>query len=150
MRGSPTFFSPKGETNESIGENIYQQFIEINWVSSPQPFISKMAFYIEQFLQIIDGLIVCLDYLQQHWSYGHRIPIGHLRVHSLVMSRLGTDPQIQQVDNICQLCFLQKVDMEHFIFRQLVCYDIRGNSVSYREIQEGQFIPSFITQTRHV
>jgi hypothetical protein len=39
-------------------------------------FETKMAFYVEHFLEIRDGLIVWPPYMLQHWMHGLRIPLG--------------------------------------------------------------------------
>jgi hypothetical protein len=104
------------ELNRIIRDDIYRQFIQITWVNPQGGLRPKMAFYVEHFLELRDGLIVRPQYTLRHWVHALCIPLGQFRVGSHRL-RVETDHQIDRSDRICQLCHLQEVETEeHFIF----------------------------------
>ena len=114
------------ELNKIIKEDIYKQFIQTTWISPPRGLCTKMAFYVEHFLEIRDMLIVRPKYRLRNWMHALLIPLGQFRVGSHRL-RVESDHQINRADRVCQLCHLREVETEsHFIFRCLVYYEIRG------------------------
>jgi hypothetical protein len=88
------------EMNKIIKDDIYRQFVQIAWVSPWAGLCPKMAFYIEQFLELRDGLIIRPQYTLRHWMHALLIPFGQFKVGSHKL-RVETDHQIDRSDKIC-------------------------------------------------
>jgi len=85
-----------------------------------------MAFYVEHFLELRDGLIVRPQYMFHHWMHALRIPLGQFRVGSYRL-QVETDHQVDRLDKLYHVCHLQEVEIEvHFILGCPVYYEIRG------------------------
>jgi hypothetical protein len=88
--------------------------------------MSKMAFYVEHFLELRDGRIVQQQYTLCHSMHDPRIPLGQFRMGSHRL-RVETDHQFDRSNRICQLCHLQEVETkEQFIFYCPIYYEITG------------------------
>jgi hypothetical protein len=46
------------EVNKAMREDIYKQYIQITWISSPKDFGPKMVLYFQHFTQMRDGGIL--------------------------------------------------------------------------------------------
>ena len=88
------------ELNKIIREDVYKQFVQVTWVNPPGGLRPKMAFYVEHFLEIIDGLIFQPQYTFRHWMHALRIPLGQLRVGSHRLQG-EMDHQIDRLNRIC-------------------------------------------------
>ena len=100
-----------------------------------------MAFYVEHFLDIQDGIILCPWYLNHHWTHTLFISLGSFRVGSHQL-HIQTGHQIDRKDRIYLLCHLREVETEsHFIFCCPIYYEIRGRF--YCLFRECQSLPSF-------
>jgi hypothetical protein len=114
------------ELNMIIRDDIYMQFIQTTWVTPQGGLCPKMAFYVTQFLELRDGFIVRPQYTLCHWMHALHIPLGQFRV-SFCRLRVETDHHFDRSDRTCQLCHLHEFDTEeHFIFRCLIYYEIKG------------------------
>jgi hypothetical protein len=84
----------------------------------------KMAFYIEHFLVIKDGIIVPLSYLSQHSCHALCISLGSFRVGSHWL-QIQTYHHMVREDRTCHLCTLDIAETEiHFIFHCPTYYKI--------------------------
>ena len=114
------------ELNKIIREDIYRQFIQVTSVNAPRGLHPKMAFYTENFLQLIDGFIIRPKYMFHHQMHALHIPLGQFRVGSHRV-RVQMDHQIDRPYRICQVCHLQEVETEvNFISGCPIYYEIRG------------------------
>jgi hypothetical protein len=62
--------------NKIIKDEIYRRFIHITWVTSPGGLCPKMAFYVENFLKLRDGLIARPHFTFCHWVPALCIPLN--------------------------------------------------------------------------
>jgi hypothetical protein len=77
---APDYLLPiRWEMNTIIQEDIYKQFVHVTWIN-PQGWLRpKMAFYVEHFMVMKDGVIVrphYNDYTLRHWMHSLWIPLG--------------------------------------------------------------------------
>jgi hypothetical protein len=79
--------------NKIIRDDIYRWFIQIIWVNPLRGLHPKMAFYVEHFLELRDGLITRPQYTFRHWVHALCIPLGQFKVGSHRL-RVETDHQI--------------------------------------------------------
>jgi hypothetical protein len=113
----------KQEMNTIIQEDIYKQFVHVTWINPQGGLRPKMAFYVEHFMVMRDGLIVRPHYTLRHWMHSLWIPLGQFKVGSHRL--IETNHQIDRSDKICQLCHLREIETEeHFIFHCPVYYEI--------------------------
>ena len=96
--------------NRSIREDIYRKFIQFTWTNPPSGLRLKMAFYIEHFLEVGDGLLIQPSYTSHHWAHSLQIPLGqfHVGFHRL---QIEPDHHIDKSDKNYQLCYLREVKM---------------------------------------
>jgi hypothetical protein len=57
------------EMNTIIREDIYRQFVQVTWINPQGGLRPKMAFYVEHFMVMRDGLIVRPHYTLRHWIF---------------------------------------------------------------------------------
>lgn len=114
---------PQGELNEHIRLDIYRQYVITTWRNPPCGLHLRMAFYVEHFLDIQDGIILHPQYLTRCWTHALCIYLGSFRVGSHLL-RIQTNQQINREDMICHL---REVETKsHFIFCCPIYYEIRG------------------------
>lgn len=63
--------------NRVMKEVIYKEFIWDTWIFPPKELGPKMAFYIEHFLQLRDGLIIRPKYTHKHWIRNLKISLAN-------------------------------------------------------------------------
>jgi hypothetical protein len=108
-------------------ERTYKLYIQVTWTSPSRSLGPKMFFYLENFLELWDGIIVHPPYTYKHWMHSLRIPLVQLRIGSHRL-QVETNHHIPRSDRVYQMCHLHEPETKrHLIFRCPVYYEIRGS-----------------------
>lgn len=116
MGAPPHLLPPKKKILNKNQKDIDHQYNSHTWISPPTPLFSKLSFCHEHFLEIGDGCIVPLCYLQLLLMDGLQISIGHIKVcsHQLCVE---LEDHIAREEQICLFCSLGEVEtLYHFIY----------------------------------
>jgi hypothetical protein len=54
--------------------------VHVSWENPPGGLHPKIAFYLEHFIEVRDGLIIQPPYTSHHWAHSLHIPLGKLWV----------------------------------------------------------------------
>ncbi|MCO5563810.1 hypothetical protein L7F22_017459 [Adiantum nelumboides] len=114
---SPLFRLSHEERNRVLGQDLWQLYIKETWITPRQPLPSKMLYYRDQFMTILeDGFIQRPRYMDVYMPHSARVAIGQLRVSSHRLEiEAGRAAHISREHRICRICRAEVESEEHYV-----------------------------------